>query len=194
MIACRAGLVSAASSSTTTTVVLMMHSDQEEEDCSICNESLPKLDMKFVRMSCCGMGGLHQQCYEDINATSLSDKQKNQCIMCRTKKSKRGSEESIEQIQRFVEQGKAWAQSGLGDRYREGVGIDQSYQQAIELYELAASQGSVAAQYNLGLMYKRGLGVDQSYERAVEYFEAAARQEYVTAQATLGALWCRAIL
>jgi len=36
-------------------------------------------------------------------------------------------EEAIEQVRPWVEKGKAWAQDMLGYRYRDGVGVDQSY-------------------------------------------------------------------
>ena len=78
------------------------------------------------------------------------------------------------------------AQCGLGGRYKQGLGVEQSYQQAAELYELAARQGEATAQYNLGVMYANGQGVDQSYERAAEYYEAAARQGNASAQYNLG--------
>ena len=76
----------------------------------------------------------------------------------------------------------------LGDKYRDGIGVDQSYQRAKELYELSANQGHATAQFGLGCMYHHGQGVDQSYERAAEYFEAAARQGHASAQSNLGGL------
>ena len=147
---------------------------EEEEDCVICNESLPKLNSKFVRMTCCGKG-LHKKCNDDINTSSLIDKRKNQCIVCRTA-SPKSAEEGVERIRRWVEKGKAWAQCMLGESYRDGEGVDQSYQQARELFELSTSQGNISAHCNLGFMYRQGQGVDQSYERAAEYYEAAATQ------------------
>jgi len=71
-----------------------------------------------------------------------------------------GDEEIIKRLCPWVEKGKAWAQNLLGEKYRDGVGVDQSYQQAKELFELSARQGNVIAQYNLGVMYYRGQGVD----------------------------------
>ena len=158
--------------------------NQEEELCSICLDSLPRLASKFVRMTCCGKG-LHKKCYDNIFKSSMSYKQKAQCIMCRTKHP-RTHKESVEQLRPWVEKGKAWAQCSLGQRYLNGEGVDQSYQRAKELYELAANQGQATAQYNLGVMYNRGQGVGQSYERAKEYYEAAARQGHADAQYGLG--------
>ena len=120
--------------------------EEEEELCSICLDSLPRLSSKFTRMTCCGKG-LHDKCYANISASSMSQKQKDQCIMCRTKYPVRGSKEHIEKILRWVEKGKAWAQSSLGQKYALGEGVDQSYQQARSLGELAANQGHANALY-----------------------------------------------
>ena len=145
------------------------------DDCCICNESLPKLDIKFTRMTCCGKG-IHTKCFAGIESSSLSDTQKGQCLMCRTKRPAKGSKEAIEQICRWMEKGKAWAQNMLGERYRDGVGVDQSYQQAAELFELSATQGNAIAQFNLGALYANGDGVEQSFETARGWMMKAAEQ------------------
>ena len=82
----------------------------------------------------------------------MTEKQKSQCVMCRTKYPS-SDKETVEQLRPWVEKGKAWAQFVLGQQYERGLGVEQSYQQARELYELAASQGNATAQYNLGDMY-----------------------------------------
>ena len=88
--------------------------------------------------TCCGKG-FHSKCRDDFFASSLSDKQKGQCPLCRTKNAATGSKEDIERLHRWVEKGTAWAQQLLGQRYERGRGVDQSYQQAAELYKLAAT-------------------------------------------------------
>ena len=60
--------------------------EQEEDDCCICNESLPKLALNFVRMTCCGKG-LHYKCNDAIGLSSMSLEQKNRCPLCRQKRS-----------------------------------------------------------------------------------------------------------
>jgi len=167
-----------------------MHTNQQEDDddkdvCSICLDNLPKFSSKFARMKCCGKA-THIKCRDNIFASSMSDQQKSQCVMCRAKHP-RSEKESIAQLRPWVEKGKAWAQSSLGYKYECGNGVDQSYQRARELYELAATQGEASAQYNLGQMYQEGRDVDQSYKRAAGYFEAAAKQGYANAQFNLGA-------
>ena len=107
---------------------------EEEEECSICLDSLPKDTTKFRRATCCGKA-MHNKCRDGVLASSVSNKQKSRCVMCRTKYPVTGSKEHIEQIQRWADKGKAWAQSMLGQKYQNGKGVDQSYQQAKELFD-----------------------------------------------------------
>ena len=174
----------------TKTTAMQRSNDQsvEEEECSICLDDLRKYGSTFHRASCCGKG-LHVKCRDGVLKSSMSAKQKRHCVMCRTKYPA-SQKEAIEQLRPWVEKGKAWAQSMLGQRYEYGNGVDQSYQQAKELFELAATQGHATAQFNLGQMYYKGQGVDQSYERAAEYWDAAAKQGYTDAQFNLGVLYC----
>ena len=166
---------------------LPQQQEEEEDVCPVCIEALQKDHKKFARYTCCG-NGIHMWCREGIDASSLSDKQKDSCPLCRAKHPT-SEEEIIEQLRPWVEKGKAWAQSLLAQKYFNGVGVEQSYQQARELYELAASQGHANAQCSLGNMYREGKDVGQSYERTAEYYEAAARQGSAAAQFNLGALY-----
>ena len=161
--------------------------EEEEDVCPVCIEALQKDSGKFIRYSCCGKG-IHMWCDAGIDASNLSQEQKDSCPLCRAKHPS-SNEERIERLRPWVEKGKAWAQSMLGEMYRDGEGVDQSYQQARELYNLAASQGDASAQYDLGVMYQEGQGVDQSYEKAAEYYEAAARQGNANAQGNLAVLY-----
>ena len=171
------------------TTTAQSQQQQEEEDvCPVCIEVLQKDPTKFIRFTCCGKG-IHKWCSKGIKVSSLSQEQKDRCPLCRTKFLVVRSKEHIKQIQRWAEKGKAWAQFCLGDKYRHGVDVDQSCQQARELWELSASQGYAAAQYNLGLMHHEGQGVDQNDEKAAEYYKAAARQGYGMAQLNLGLLY-----
>jgi len=171
----------------TTTADSQQQEEEKEDVCPVCIEVLQKDAKKFARYTCCGKG-IHKWCNEGIKASSLSDKQKRNCPLCRTKYPT-SNEEIIEQLLPWVEKGKAWAQTLLGHRYEDGLGVDQSYQRAAELFEAAARQGDASAQYNLGVMFKDGQGVDQSYEKAAEYYEAAAKQGDANAQYSLGILY-----
>ena len=135
---------------------------------------------------------MHFKCRDGVLASSMSEEQKRRCVMCRTEYpvvGAPGDEETFNRLVRWVEKGKAWAQVALGQMYKHGNGVEQSYQQARELYELSASQGDADAQYSLGVMCEEGQGVDHCYERAAEYYEAAARQGQTEAQFNLGLLY-----
>jgi len=155
--------------------------------CPVCIEALQKDTKKFNRYLCCGKG-IHKWCSVGIKVSSLSQEQKRICPLCRTKLP-RTNEHIIERLRPWVEKGKAFAQSMLAQKYDDGLGVDQSDQQARELYELAARQGDTTAQFRLGCMYYHGQGVDQSYERAAEYYEPAAKQGQADAQYNLGCLY-----
>ena len=70
--------------------------------------------------------------------------------------------------------GEVWAQSFLGDSYRNGQGVLQDYAEAVKWYRLATAQGNVSAQYNLGFMYGNGQGVPMDNVRAHMWFNIAA--------------------
>jgi len=70
-------------------------------------------------------GNAYQMSWQYVLASSMSHKQKNQCVMFRTKYPA-SAEETVEQLRPWVEKGKAWAQATLGDKYYQGLGVDQS--------------------------------------------------------------------
>ena len=61
----------------------------------------------------------------------------------------------------LAEQGRAAAQYNLGQMYRRGEGVSQSYTEAVKWYRKAAVQGLALAQTNLGQMYRQGQGVSK---------------------------------
>ena len=91
-------------------------------------------------------------------------------------------------IQKFANEGRAWAQSDLASLYDDGLVLPKDALKAISWYEKAAYQGYAGAQTNLGLMYYYGKGVRTNRELAIEWFKRAARQGDVTAKKNLTAL------
>jgi hypothetical protein len=77
----------------------------------------------------------------------------------------------------------------MAQMYRDGTGVEQSYEMARILYELAAQQGDASAMSHLGALYVHGEGVEQSYEKAFEYYEQAAQLGFAQAQLNLGFLY-----
>jgi hypothetical protein len=88
-------------------------------------------------------------------------------------------------IQRFADDGRAWAQSDIGSLYEDGLVLPRNYTDAVYWYRSAAKQGYPGAQTNLGIMYARGRGVTTSRRTAIEWFQRAAKQGDSVAQRNL---------
>ena len=98
---------------------------------------------------------------------------------------------AAQEILPLAERGGATAQYYAGALYEAGLGIEQSYDQAVKWYRKAAAQGSVKAQFHLGLLHEIGEGVGKDHARAVEWYLRAAEQGYAPAQSNLGSLYLR---
>jgi TPR repeat protein len=77
----------------------------------------------------------------------------------------------------------------LGNAYKNGRGVEQSYEKAIEYSTLAIQQDDPNAISNLATMYYQGEGVTKSIEKAIELYTRAANQGHATAQANLGVFY-----
>lgn len=97
------------------------------------------------------------------------------------------SELHIEELKRAAESGDAWAQTGLGDAYRAGLGVTADHSEAIRWYRMAALQGHAVAQSTLGYLYRTGgVGHPKDPTEAAKWFRLAADQGDVRAQTLLG--------
>jgi TPR repeat protein len=157
--------------------------DEEGDKCPICLELLSKDATKFSRFACCG-NGIHNHCLKDMQNMNMSGT----CPFCRAK-TPTSDEGNVKNLHPWVKKKKAWAQNLMGQQYKKGEGVKQSFEISRELFELAAEQGDANAMLNLGNMYRYGQSVEQSYERAVEYFEQAAVLGQVEAQFTSGLMY-----
>jgi hypothetical protein len=81
--------------------------------------------------------------------------------------------QAIVWLRKAAEQGSARAQSALGDKYANGVGVPQDYGQAVVWLRKAAEQGDAYAQNNLGAMYLNGIGVPLDFQVAYVLFSLA---------------------
>ena len=77
--------------------------------------------------------------------------------------------------------GDARAQSGLGDMYYFGQGVEQNYYTAAYWYKKAVDQNYAAAQYSLGLMHLDGQGVILDRQMGCNLLRASAEQGYRSA-------------
>lgn len=88
-------------------------------------------------------------------------------------------------IQRFANEGRAWAQSDLGSLYEDGLVLSKDISKALYWYRLSANQGYAGAQTNLGVMYANGIGVSANQRIAISWFKKAARQGDIAAKRNL---------
>jgi hypothetical protein len=84
--------------------------------------------------------------------------------------------QDVEYFTMAAEQGHAVAQCNLGNMFKNGQGVEQSYEKAVEYYTMAAEQGHAVAQCILGTMFYNGQGVEQSCPIARKWWTKAANQ------------------
>jgi TPR repeat protein len=98
---------------------------------------------------------------------------------------------SPEEVRQLAEEGVAWAQLSMGDRYYYDLTFSgkEDYVKAEEWHRKAALQGHKIAQYKLGQSYYHGRGVPQDYREATQWFTRAAEQGYVDAQYRLASMY-----
>lgn len=89
----------------------------------------------------------------------------------------------------LAEQGDSNARVNLGNLYMRGLGVPQSYQDALHWYRLAAQQGNMTGQGKMALIYYHGLGVEPNHAEAIRWFTKAAHQGDPESAIILGALY-----
>ena len=97
--------------------------------------------------------------------------------------------DSLENIQKLAEKGKASAQFKLGVMYYKGEQVSQDYARSFEWFRKAADQGLAEAQFNLALLCSKGQGVEKNPAEALKWFQEAAEQGYPPAQFNLGVMY-----
>jgi TPR repeat protein len=74
----------------------------------------------------------------------------------------------------------------LGDNYYEGIGVNQSFTEAVKWYRKAAEMGNADAQCELGDCYSDGHGIEKNDHEAACWYFKSARQGNATAQLRIG--------
>jgi hypothetical protein len=69
--------------------------------------------------------------------------------------------------------------------YAQGLGVQQSYREAIKWFQESAEQGDPSGEYGLALLYYYGHGADKNFLEAGKWFNLAAKQNYPGAQKIL---------
>ena len=95
------------------------------------------------------------------------------CPFCRAK-TPSSDEEHVKYLRPWAKKKKAWALALMGQHYRDGEGVKQSYEMARRLFEQAARQGYVAAMVYLGSMYYKGQGVERDIAKTRELWTKVA--------------------
>lgn len=89
----------------------------------------------------------------------------------------------------LAEAGDARAQNDVGVMYGRGLGVPQSYSQALVWITRSAEHGNAQAQSTLGYMYYRARGVERDLALAALWTRRAAEQGVAAAQSGLGLLY-----
>ena len=75
--------------------------------------------------------------------------------------------------------------------YLKGLGVEQSFEEALRWYRLAAQRQHPGAQNMLGTIYLTGQGVEVDANEAEHWWRMAAEQGYAAAQYNLGGMYSR---
>lgn len=86
----------------------------------------------------------------------------------------------------LAEAGDAEAATELGMLYNQGLGTEQSEEEAARWHAIAAERGSALGQFNLSVAYGMGIGVERDIAKSVDWVRKAADQGLARAQVNLG--------
>lgn len=84
--------------------------------------------------------------------------------------------------------GNAEAECNLAILYQAGIGVPQSYKDALSWYQKAAEQGYAKAQQNLGALYGNGQGTTKDFVKAYKWLLLAQRSGYKDSPQALDSL------
>jgi uncharacterized protein len=85
--------------------------------------------------------------------------------------------------------GMAQAQSTLGGMYAGGLGVPQSYTDAVGWFQKSAAQGFAEGQTNMGIATGSGQGIAKDEAQAAIWFRKSADQGYAPGQYFLGNMY-----
>ncbi|OSI15773.1 tetratricopeptide repeat protein [Neisseria dumasiana] len=99
------------------------------------------------------------------------------------------SEQAVKQLIQCAQIGDAVSQYNLGVKYREGIDVQQDFEQGFHWTQRAAAQGLAEAEANLSWFYETGLGVPKNPEQAFLWAEKAAKKKIPLAINNLGSYY-----
>src|SRR3984885_2400642 len=89
---------------------------------------------------------------------------------------KKDFETAVKILRPLAEGGMARAQSTLGGMYASGLGVPQSYTDAVGWFQKSAAQGFAEGQVNMGLATGNGQGIAKNEAQGAVWFRKAADQ------------------
>ena len=104
----------------------------------------------------------HSSLNQHLNDPSLSEWERNFL----THYTQGNYTKAIEVLRPLANAGNYTAQFALGEMYRNGHGVEQSYKYAVYWYKKAAEQGHIFSQAYLGASYATGDGIEQDLVKA----------------------------
>jgi len=87
---------------------------------------------------------------------------------------------ALGELEPLADQGVSGAQYYLGEMYRAGKGVAQSYDKAANLFSKAAEGNKPYPQYRLGTFHEAGNGVAQDLTAAYMWYDVSATLGYST--------------
>jgi TPR repeat protein len=144
-----------------------------------------------------GDGGNYSQWYlrgvelgDPISMMDVSDMARSgRTIKQDLKKSRDLSERALPLLRVLAETGDPWAVSYLGWSYRDGLGVERDYAEAMKWFRKAAEAGNTDAMCNIGVLYRDGLGVERDYAEVMKWYRKAAEAGDTDALCGIGLLY-----
>lgn len=99
--------------------------------------------------------------------------------------------EAFKWLKLATDQGNEIAQCGLGEMYRDGVGVPVNDLKAFVLFNKSANSGFPHGQFNLGMAYLLGQGTPKDEKRGVALIVTAAENKDAMATYALGGIYHR---
>ncbi|MBI3551703.1 MAG: protein kinase [Elusimicrobia bacterium] len=96
---------------------------------------------------------------------------------------------SLDETLAAARAGNAAAQKRLGSAYKNGLGVQQDFNQAVFWYRKSAAQGDAEAQNSLGDLYQNEAQDTPNLPEALKWYLKAAAQGNVDAQDSLGHMY-----
>lgn len=99
------------------------------------------------------------------------------------------SDQSVKQLIQCAKNGEVISQYNLGVKYRDGLDVQQDFEQGFYWTQRAAAQGLAEAEANLSWFYETGFGVSKNPEQAFLWAEKAAKKKIPLAINNLGSYY-----